>query len=312
MAKSTAERLKEDVAAVRRFNRFYTRQAGLLEPKHLHTDLSLPEARIVYELAHRGPLSPTELARDLGIDPGQLSRTLQALQRRQVVSRKKSATDGRQSEIALAAKGRATFAELDRRTQLLVTESLTQLPAERRASVVAAMGAIETALSPASAASPAVILRTHRAGDIGWIVSRNGALYAEEYGWTIDYEALVAEIAGQFIRTFDPARERCWIAEAGGERMGSVMLVNGGNGVGKLRLLIVEPRARGLGVGRALVNECVRTAREFGYTSMTLWTQSILLAARGIYRSVGFHMVKEEPHHSFGHDLVGETWEMKL
>ena len=311
MAPEIADRLKDDVAAVRRFNRFWTRQAGLLAPKHLHTDVSLPEARIVYELAQRGPLSPTELARDLGIDPGQLSRTLQALQRRQLVSRRKSATDGRQSEIALAAKGRATFTELDRRTQRLVTESLTQLPAERRANVVAAMDAIQNALSSAPP-PPAVVLRTHRAGDIGWVISRNGALYAEEYGWTIDYEALVAEIAGQFIKNFDPARERCWIAEAGGERVGSVMLVNGGNGVAKLRLLIVEPRSRGLGVGRALVNECVRTARELGYTSMTLWTQSILLAARGIYRSCGFRMVKEEPHHSFGHDLVGETWEMAL
>ena len=312
MPAETANHLKDDVAAVRRFNRFWTRQAGLLAPKHLHTDVSLPEARIIYELAQRGPLSPTELARDLGIDPGQLSRTLQALQRRQLVSRKKSASDGRQSEIALATKGRATFAELDRRTQRLVTESLTQLPAGRRACIVAAMDAIENALSPAPASPAAVILRAHGPGDIGWVISRNAALYAEEYGWTIEYEALVAEIAGQFIKTFDPARERCWIAEASGERVGSVMLVNGGNGVAKLRLLIVEPRARGLGVGRALVTECVRTARELGYNSMTLWTQSILLAARGIYRSTGFRMVREEPHHSFGHDLVGETWEMEL
>ena len=252
--KQIADLLKDDVAAVRRFNRFYTRQAGLLEPKHLAIDVSLPEARIIYELAQRGPLSPTELARDLGIDPGQLSRTLQALQRRQFVSRRKSATDGRRSEIALAAKGRATFTELDKRSQRLVTRSLTLLPADRRASVVAAMNTIEQALSPAAATPAAVILRAHRAGDIGWIISRNGALYADEYGWTIAYEALVAKIAGQFITNFDSRRERCWIAEANGERVGSVMLVDGGKRVGKLRLLIVEPGARGLGVGRALVD----------------------------------------------------------
>jgi DNA-binding MarR family transcriptional regulator/GNAT superfamily N-acetyltransferase len=311
-AQGVAGNLLDDVAAVRRFNRFYTRQAGLIEPKHLHTEVSLPEARILYELAQRGPLSPSDLARELAIDPGQLSRTLAALQRRQYVSRKKSAADGRQVEIALAAKGRATFKELDRRSQGFATEFVTRLPADRRAHVVAAMGTIEQALLPGDALRPAVVLRPHRPGDIGWIISRNGALYAEEYGWTIDYEALAAEIAGQFIKNFDPERERCWIAEVDGERVGSVMLVNAGNGVGKLRLLLVEPRARGFGVGRALVSECIRTARELGYTSMTLWTQSILLAARGIYRSAGFRMVDEKPHHSFGQDLIGETWDMDL
>jgi DNA-binding MarR family transcriptional regulator/N-acetylglutamate synthase-like GNAT family acetyltransferase len=306
------DRLQDEVAAVRRFNRFYTRQAGLIEPKHLHTEVSLPEARILYELAQRGPLSPSDLARELGIDPGQLSRTLAQLQRRQFVSRRKSVADGRQVAVALAAKGRTTFKELDERSQRSATEFVTQLPLDRRASVVAAMGAIEHALAPAEPSRAAVILRTHRAGDIGWIVSRNGALYAEEYGWTIEYEALAAEIAGQFIKNFDPEHERCWIAEVDGERVGSVMLVNAGDRVGKLRLLLVEPHARGLGVGRALVAECIRAARELGYTSMTLWTQSILLAARGIYRSAGFRMVDEKPHHSFGHDLIGETWEMEL
>lgn len=304
-------KLEADVAVLRRFNRFYTRQAGFIEPKHLHTDVSLPEARILYELAQRGPLGPTELAGDLGIDPGQLSRTLQALQRRKLVSRTTSAADRRQVEITLAAKGRAAFAELDKRSQQFASDIVAQLPADRRADLVDAMERIERALS-ADAARPAVALRPHRAGDIGWIISRNGALYAEEYRWTIDYEAMVAEIAGQFLKTFDPIRERCWIAEAGGKPLGSVMLVNGGNDVGKLRLLLVEPHARGLGVGKKLVGECIHFAREAGYRSMTLWTQSILIAARAIYKQAGFRLVDERPHHSFGHDLIGETWEMDL
>lgn len=311
-ASQVSEKLQADVAVLRRFNRFYTRQAGLIEPKHLHTDVSLPEARIIYELAQRGPLGPTDLARDLGIDPGQLSRTLQALQRRQLISRKSSNTDRRQMEIALTAKGRTAFAELDRRSQQFAVDIIAQLPADRREDLVEAMARIERALAAGANARPAVVLRSHRPGDIGWIVSRNGALYAEEYGWTIEYEALAAEIAGQFIKNFDPERERCWIAEVNGKPAGSVMLVNAGGGVGKLRLLLVEPQARGLGVGKTLVSECVRFAREAGYTSMTLWTQSILVAARGIYRQAGFRLVDEKPHHSFGHDLVGETWEMEL
>jgi DNA-binding MarR family transcriptional regulator/GNAT superfamily N-acetyltransferase len=309
---STSESFLHDVAVLRRFNRFYTRQAGLIEPKHLHTEVSLPEARIIYELAQREPCSPTDLSRDLAIDAGQLSRTLQALQRRQLITRKTSGGDKRQIEVTLTAKGRTTFKELDKRSQVFATDTLAQLPAERRTKLVAAMSQIEQALASEAPARPAVVLRQHRPGDIGWIVSRNAVLYHEEYGWTIEYEALVAEIAGQFIKTFDPARERCWIAEADGRPLGSVMLVNGGNGIAKLRLLIVEPDARGLGVGKALVTECVRTAREFGYKSMTLWTQSILTAARGIYRSVGFRLIDEKPHHSFGCDLVGETWEMEL
>ena len=311
-----AERLLADVAVLRRFNRFYTREAGLIEPKHLHTDVSLPEARILYELAHRERLQPADLIRDLRIDAGQLSRTLQALEQRKLLSRKASSADKRQVEITLTAKGRTQFAELDKRSQQFAVDIIASLPGERRAELIDAMGRIEGALaspsSIATASRPAIVLRTHRPGDIGWIISRNGALYAQEYGWSIDYEGLVAEIAGQFIKNFDPARERCWIAEVGGKSVGSVMLVNGGNSVGKLRLLLVEPQARGLGVGRALVTECIRAARETGYTSMTLWTQSILVAARGIYGQAGFRMVDEKPHHSFGHDLIGETWEMTL
>ena len=309
---SPSENFLADVAVLRRFNRFYTRQAGLIEPKHLHTDVSLPEARIIYELAQREPCSPTDLSRDLAIDAGQLSRTLQALQRRQLISRKVSSADKRQVEISLSAKGRATFKELDKRSQVFASDTLEQLPAERRARLVAAMSQIEQALASDAPSRSTVVLRAHKPGDIGWIASRNGALYHEEYGWTIEYEALAAEIASQFVKNFDAARERCWIAEVAGKRVGSVMLVNAGDGLAKLRLLLVEPSARGLGVGKALVSECIRTARELGYTSMTLWTQSILVAARGIYKQAGFRLVDEKPHHSFGQDLVGETWEMEL
>lgn len=314
MASQPNSELLADVAVLRRFNRFYTREAGLIEPKHLHTDVSLPEARILYELAHRERSQPADLIRDLGIDAGQLSRTLQALEQRKLVSRKVSSADKRQIDITLTAKGRTQFAELDKRSQQFAVDIIANLPGERRAELIDAMGRIEGALasSAVAASRPAVVLRTHRPGDIGWIVSRNGALYAQEYGWSIDYEALAAEIAGQFIKNYDAVHERCWVAEVGGKPVGSVMLVNAGNSVGKLRLLLVEPSARGLGVGRALVAECIRTAREMGYTSMTLWTQSILLAARGIYRQAGFRMVDEKPHHSFGHDLIGETWEMSL
>ncbi|ETR76820.1 MarR family transcriptional regulator [Afipia sp. P52-10] len=304
--------LQADVAAVRRFNRFYTRQIGLIEPKHLHTSVSLPEARILYELAHRQPLSPKTLADDLGIDPGQLSRMLQSLQQRQLLSRKPSTFDRRQVEIALSAKGRATFADLDKRTQEFVTTFLQGLAPERRGRVVRAMDNIERALKTNEALKSPIVLRTHRAGDVGWIISRHGALYAEEFGWSIDFEALVAEIAAQFVKTYDPERERCWIAEIDGERAGTVTLVKGTKTTAKLRLLLVEPSARGTGVGKALVGECLRFARQAGYKSVTLWTQSILIPARRIYQDAGFRLVETKPHHSFGADLVGETWTLAL
>lgn len=305
------DELTADVAAVRRFNRFYTRQIGLIEPKHLHTSVSLPEARILYELAQHAQLSPKALAEELGIDPGQLSRTLQGLQQRHLISRKPSSRDKRQIEVTLTAKGRATFAELDKRSQQFVTAFLKGLPGGSRAGVVRAMGHIEQALTSGGARSP-IVLRTHRAGDIGWIVSRHGALYTDEFGWTPDFEAMVADIASQFLKTHDPTCERCWIAEIDGQPAGTVTLVKGSRKIAKLRLLLVEPSARGAGVGKALVGECIRFARQAGYSSITLWTQSILLAARGIYKDAGFRLTETKPHHSFGHDLVGETWTLDL
>lgn len=304
---------EDEVAAIRSFNRFYTRKIGVIEPRLLDSPWSLQEARLIYEIAQRGTCTATDLVRELGLDAGYVSRTLQGLQRRQIVSRRPSKDDGRVSEIALTAKGKAAFAELDKRSRGDAAALLGKLEDSRRAALIHAMATIERTLEPPAVKPPAAYrLRPHRSGDIGWVISRHGAIYAREFGWDIGFEALVAEIAAQFIRKYDPARERCWIAEVGGQPVGSIFLVKASDDVATLRLLLVEDKARGFGVGRALVDECVRFAKEAGYSSITLWTQSILLAARGIYQRAGFTRVKEEKHHSFGVDLVGETWEMKL
>ena len=307
---SIGSELESQVAAVRNFSRFYTRKFGIIEPKLLYSPSTLQEARIIYEIAERQTCTATDLVRALGLDAGYLSRTLQTLRRRQIVARKPSKTDRRAAELTLTAKGRAAFAELDGRSRREVAELLGRLETADRTGIVHAMRRIEQALEPPSQQPASFLLRSHRPGDIGWVVSRHGALYAEEYGWDISFEALAAEIAAQFIRSYDPAREHCWIAEIGGEPVGSVFLVRASGDVAKLRLLLVERKARGLGVGRALTEQCIRFARQAGYRSITLWTQSILVAARGIYQRAGFQRVKEEKHHSFGADLVGETWEM--
>ncbi|MGC2809468.1 MAG: helix-turn-helix domain-containing GNAT family N-acetyltransferase [Bradyrhizobium sp.] len=304
--------LDGQIAAVRGFSRFYTSKLGIIEPKLLHSPWTLQEARIIYEIAQRDRCTATDLVRALGLDAGFVSRTLQALQRRQVVARKPSKSDRRVAEIALTAKGRAAFAELDNRSRDEVAAMLGGLEAATRAALVDAMTTIEQALEPSARQPAPFLLRSHRPGDIGWVVSRHGALYAQEYGWDISFEALVAEIGAQFIRSYDPAREHCWIAEIGGEPVGSIFLVRASDEVAKLRLLLVENPARGLGLGRALTEQCIRFARQAGYRSITLWTQSILVAARGVYQRAGFRRVKEEPHHSFGVDLVGETWLLEL
>ncbi|WP_407166452.1 GNAT family N-acetyltransferase [Bradyrhizobium sp. ORS 111] len=306
------ETLEGQVAAVRGFSRFYTRKLGIIEPKLLHSPFTLQEARIIYELAHREDCTATDLVRELDLDAGFVSRTLQALQRRQIVTRKPSKADKRVNEVTLTAKGRAAASDLDSRSRSEVAALLKQMDGSRRAAVVRAMSTIEQSMEPAAPKPAGFLLRSHRVGDMGWVISRQGRAYAEEYGWDISYEALVAEICAQFLRSFDPTCEHCWIAEVDGEPVGSIFLVNGGDGIAKLRLLLVEEKARGLGVGRALVEQCIRAARERGYKKMTLWTQSILVAARSIYARAGFQRVKEEKHHSFGVDLVGETWELEL
>ncbi|MBR0696797.1 helix-turn-helix domain-containing GNAT family N-acetyltransferase [Bradyrhizobium lablabi] len=304
--------LEGQIAAVRGFSRFYTRKFGIIEPKLLHSPWTLQEARIVYEIAHRDGCTATDLVRDLDLDAGFVSRTLQALQRKQIVARKPSKTDKRVNEVTLTAKGRAAAADLDNRSRREVAALLRQMDGNRRAAVVRAMGTIEQSLEQPALKSAGFLLRSHRVGDIGWVISRHGAVYAQEYGWDISFEGLVAEICAQFLKSYDPACEHCWIAEVDGEPVGSIFLVRATDEIARLRLLLVEDKARGLGVGRALVEQCIRFGRENGYKTITLWTQSILVAARGIYERAGFRRVKEEKHHSFGVDLVGETWELEL
>jgi DNA-binding MarR family transcriptional regulator/N-acetylglutamate synthase-like GNAT family acetyltransferase len=304
--------LAAQIAAVRGFSRFYTRKLGIIEPKLLDSPWTLQEARIIYEIAARQTCTATGLIGALGLDAGFLSRTLQGLQRRQIVARKPSKADRRVTELTLTTKGRAAFADLDGRSRSAVAGLLEKLDGGQRAAIVDAMTTIEQTLEPPAQEPKAFLLRSHRPGDIGWVVSRHGSIYAEEFGWDISFEALVAEIGAQFIKSFDAAREHCWIAEIGGEPVGSIFLVKASDEVAKLRLLLVEQKARGLGVGRALTEQCIRFAREKNYRQITLWTQSILLAARGIYQRAGFQRVGEEKHRSFGVDLTGETWELKL
>lgn len=302
----------ETIAAVRRFNRFYTRRIGVLAEHLVESPFSLAEARLLYELAQREGSSAADLARDLGLDPGHLSRTLQGLEKAGLIARTPDAADGRRSRIDLTAAGRDAFRPLDRQSAEAVAGMLAPLAPHDRARLVAALASVEALLSDAPRAAPALVLRRHQPGDIGWIIHRQGRLYAEEYGWDETYEALVAEILAAFVKSFDATRERAWIAEMDGEIVGSVFLVRQDDAVARLRLLYVEPRARGLGVGRRLVDEVIAFARLKGYRTLTLWTNDVLAAARRIYEAAGFRLVAEGRHRSFGKDLVGQTWELAL
>jgi DNA-binding MarR family transcriptional regulator/N-acetylglutamate synthase-like GNAT family acetyltransferase len=300
------------VAAVRRFNRFYTRQIGLLDEGYLKSPFSLSEVRVLYELAHQDRPTAAGLSRELGLDPGYLSRVLRSFEKRRLVSRTRSEADGRQSHLGLTARGQAAFAPLERRSHQEIGEIVGALPAPEQIRLVEAMHVIESILGARPSREVPYIIRPPQPGDLGWVVHRHGALYAQEYGWDESFEALVAEIAAKFVHGFDPKRERAWIAEKNGEKVGSVLLVKHSKTVAKLRLLLVEPKARGLGIGERLVEECLRFARHAGYRKVTLWTNSVLRAARHIYEKAGFRLVDEEKHRSFGHDLVGETWERSL
>ena len=300
------------VDAVRRFNRFYTRRVGALRAGLLGSPHPLPEARLLYELGSRGTCSAADLARDLDLDAGYLSRLLQSLKRRGLLRAARSTQDARRSELCLTARGRKAFAQLDSRSRDEVAGMLGGLAGGERERLVGAMKTVEGLLEGKSSPENSISLRGHRPGDIGWVVSRHGALYAAEYGWDERFEALVAEIAAGFINRFDPKLERCWIAELAGEPVGSVFVVKQSRSVAKLRLLLVEPSARGAGLGRRLVDECIVFARAKGYKKLVLWTQSNLAAARAIYKAQGFKLVSTEKHHSFGARLTGEYWELKL
>lgn len=304
--------LEQRAEAVRRFNRFYTQRIGVLQERLLHGPFSLAEVRVLYELAHREGPAASDLARDLGLDAAYLSRMLRGFQHRGLVKKRRSALDGRSSLLSLTPAGTKALSPLEERARQEIATLLRNLSVEQQGRLLDSMKAIEGLLGAGAARGPLHLLRPHRPGDIGWVVERHGALYASEYGWDERFEALVARIAGEFLERHEPQRERCWIAERAGERIGSVFLVQGARRVAKLRLLLVEPSARGLGVGGRLVEECIRFARLTGYRKLTLWTQSVLTAARRIYQRAGFRVVREQKHRSFGHDLVGETWELKL
>jgi len=303
----TAGRIEQ----MRSFNRFYTRQIGLLREHLAQSHFSLAEARVIYDLAQGAETTASELGAALDMDAGYISRILRRLARDGLVERRLCERDRRQSILRLSPSGRAAFAELDAGSRRDVGAILGRLPEGEQRRLVAAMATIEEVLGARPPAA-AYLLRPPRPGDMGWVVQRHGQRYAEEYGWDSSFEALVAGVVARFVRQLDPRREACWIAEIDGEPVGSVFLVQKSAEVAKLRLLLVEPRARGLGIGRHLVEECVRFARQAGYHRVTLWTNSVLSAARHIYEAAGFQMIESDPHHSFGHNLVGENWELDL
>ena len=298
-------------AAIRDFNRFYTRQIGLLDQGFLGSAFTLTEVRVLYELAHRDSPTATEIARELSLDPGYLSRLLKKLEKQGHLARGRDAEDARQRPLRLTKPGRRVFERLDQASGEQISAMISGLTPAQVGELVGSMQTVRQLLQADKVAN-AYSLRPLRIGDIGWIIHRQGLLYAEEYGWDLSYEGLVAEILGAFIRQFDPAAENAWVAERNGAIAGSVFIVRESAAVARLRLLYVEPDARGLGIGRQLVDSCVAFAREKGYATLRLWTNDVLVSARRIYQAAGFRLVKEERHHSFGKDLVGQTWELTL
>ena len=306
--------LASHVEAVRRFNRFYTRQIGVLREKLYQSPFSLTEVRVLYELANCRQPTAAALCKDLGLDPGYLSRMLRSFEKRAWIRRAPSPQDGRQSLLTITTAGRKAFAPLNARSAHEVRALLLALPAPQQSRLVDSMATIETLLgAPSQPPSPPCVLRSHHPGDMGWVVHRHGVLYSNEYGYDERFEALVAKIVGEFVEHYDAKRERCWIAERNGEPAGCVFLVKKSNTTAKLRLLLVEPSARGLGIGKRLVTECLQFARQAGYKKITLWTQRELKAARSIYQQAGFQLVDRHRHNSWSRKgLVAEVWEAKL
>lgn len=300
------------VVAIRKFNRFYTRQLGLLDAHLLHSPLSLGEARVMYEIATADSPLAANIADDLGLDRGYLSRIVSSFVRRGLVLKEKSHTDARQSPLRLTAKGKKLFAELQRDTDAQVASLLSPIPPDGRDQLIESMQVIQRTLGRNSDHAPEITIRAHRAGDIGWVIERHGVIYTREYGWDMRFEGLVAKIASEFLAQNDPKRERCWIAELDGARVGCVFLVARSKTVAQLRLLLVEPSARGMGIGQRLVQECIDFARKAGYSRMRLWTNEVLTSARKIYQAAGFQLIEEERHSSWGKPLTSQTWEMRL
>ncbi len=300
------------VAEARGFNRFYTKQIGVLQEAFLRSPFSLTEARVIYELAQHEETTATELRSELGLDAGYLSRILKNFRARGLLSTMRSRADGRKVRLALSEHGRDAFAMLNARSNEEIGTMLSRLSPADQERLLRAMRTIRGLLDTPQERKQDLLLRRPRPGDLGWVVHRHGALYWEEYGWDARFEALVASIVAEFVQRSDAKRERCWIAELDGEIVGCVFLVKKSATVARLRLLLVEPRARGLGLGSRLVDECIRFARRVGYRKVTLWTNDVLVAARHIYERAGFRLVDEEPHRSFGKELVGQTWELTL
>ncbi len=313
------ERPASPTETVRRFNRFYTRRIGVLHENLAETSFSLTASRLLWELAHRERTTAAELARDLDLDPGYVSRLLRGFKDHKLIRGERSPADARHLHLTLTAAGRRAFAPLDRQSAADVERLLAGLADDEQRRLLCAMGEIEQLLGERRGSAP-WLLRAPHPGDIGWVVSRHGRIYADEYGWDMRFEALVARIAADFVDRLDAAREACWIAERDGANVGCVFLVQARDdatatpldGTAQLRMLLVEPAARGLGIGARLVDECERFARARGYRRIVLWTNSVLVAARAIYAKAGYRLVASEPHESFGHRLVGETWELAL
>jgi len=304
--------IDRNVAAVRRFNRFYTQRLGLLHDGGLYAPFSLTEARVLYELAHRPECTASQLASALDLDHGYLSRILRGFEQDELIGRVRAAHDGRQALLSLTRQGREQFARLDARARTHVAGLLETIPLAAHQRLVAAMDTIEATICPREASSAGYLLRPPRAGEMGWVVARHGAIYAQEYGWGLRFEALVADIVAQFATKHDRRRECCFIAELAGEPVGSAFVMRSTAKVAKLRLLIVEPKARGLGIGRRLVEQSLEFARRAGYETMTLWTQKILTSARRIYAQTGFKLVGSRRHRTWGVYVIGETWQRRL
>ncbi|MCE8022889.1 bifunctional helix-turn-helix transcriptional regulator/GNAT family N-acetyltransferase [Billgrantia aerodenitrificans] len=306
---SAEQDLHERAGTVRSFNRFYTRQIGVLHEHLLESQFSLTEVRILYELAHRPMLTSADICRELGLNAGYVSRVLKGFEKQGLITKTPSPTDRRAAQLQLTDQGLATFRPLDEASQREVVGMLKQLTEPEQHQLIEAMSQIRRLLGEAGLS---YLLRDPQPGDMGWIVHRQAVLYAQEYGWNEEYEALIAEIVAKYLRNFDPRWERCWIAEKDGVVVGSVFVVREDDATAKLRLLYVDPSARGHGIGSRLVDECLRFARQVGYRKMMLWTNSVLTDARRLYKKAGFELVEEEPHHSFGKDLVGQVWSREL